>query len=210
MKRLVVLLLCLLTIGAFADTEVLQPGPTECCDSFVWQVNPDNNYNHYDHLDIGYFGGRYLSLIRFDELDDPLFDGCTVNEATLALRPIDGSGWGSPPVDCYLHQITDAWEQDTVTWNTMPGYDAGSTVDFTYTTPSTWLLIDVTNIVTSWLEYGEENQGFFFAPAGTDYFGITFHSGEYGTASQRPALQVIYTPGSAVETVSWGVVKALE
>jgi hypothetical protein len=209
MKRLILILLCLVA-AACAVTEVLQPGPSECCDSFVWQQEADWNYDYLDFFDFGYDEGFVLALLRFAELDDPRFDDCEVEVATLALRPITDAGWGTPPMDCHLRRIVEDWDEETVTWNNQPDYD-DPTLDFSYTSDSGWLYVDVTEIVRNWLEDGEPNHGFIFGPQGSDYCGALVYSGEYSdNPDWRPALQIRYTPETAVEQVSWGEIKALD
>jgi hypothetical protein len=211
MKSLCLIPLCLLTCAAFAATEVLQPGPADCCDSFIWQQNPDTNYDSIDHLEFGYSSGSVLSLLRFDELDDPRFDDCILGEAFLALRPKVGWGWGAPPIDCEIWVIIEDWDEETLTWNNRPDCDFPC-VEFTYSSDSDWFSVDVTEIVREWLENGESNHGFCLRiVGGQGTCGAVAHSGEYSTnPAHRPKLTVEYTPDTAVVETSWGEIKALE
>jgi len=211
MKRLL-FSICICVGLAFAKVEVLQPGPDDCCDTTIVQGQPDDNYGEFNMSQFGYMttDGVLMAMIRFDELDDPRFDGCEVDEATLALWPISGAGWGSPPLDCFVYPITSDWDQDTVTWNTMPGYSYSPAVLFTYTTDSGWLYIDITDIVEFWLEDDGLNFGVYIGPREYLHCGSTLRTGEYSdNPNQRPALQIVYSGATVVET-SWGSIKPLK
>jgi hypothetical protein len=198
-----------LALGAFAATEVLQPGPGEAEDVFVWQDEPDNN-NEGHYLYNGYDLGFILSLIQFDGLDDAIFDGASINSATLGLYPLLSWG-GAPPIYVVFRMITEAWDPATVTYNTIPGMDFTSEFYFNITQDTTWVEVDLTDFVVEWVENGAPNYGFIFGPpSDPGYMGVCFVNGEYtDNPSYRPKLTVNYSGASVVET-SWGSIKALE
>ncbi|MBD3372320.1 MAG: DNRLRE domain-containing protein [Candidatus Coatesbacteria bacterium] len=203
--------LCLLVLGAFAATEVLQPGPGDAKDVFIWGKYPDNN-NEGNYLFSGYDGGFVLDLIQFDGLDDAMFDGANINSATLALYPRSSSSWGgAPPIDVVFRMITETWDPATVTWNTMPGMDFTDEFYFNITQDTTWVEVDLTDFVVEWVENGAPNYGFIFGPpSDPGLMGVCYYNGEEtDNPSYRPKLTVDYSGASVVET-SWGSIKALD
>ncbi|MBD3399770.1 MAG: DNRLRE domain-containing protein [Candidatus Coatesbacteria bacterium] len=214
MKRLVVTLLCLLAGAACAEVEVLQPGPGDCCDSWVLEDAPDQNWGSWTALMFGCTSewDTWLALLRFDELDDPRFDDIILQDAALWLMPQEGGGSGSPPLDCFVRKITGDWDQDTVTWNNKPQYDMYPTIDFTYTTDEDWIIVDVFEIVDDWIIEGHTQHSFCVGPEENHYCSVLCCSGEYdepGYYYYRPALRLTYSPAAVSET-SWGEIKALE
>jgi len=210
MKRLCLIPLCLLAGAAGAEVEVLQPGPGDAQDVYIWQYYPDVNYEG-EPLYGGYYNGFVLTLIQFDGLDDAMFDGATINSATLALYPDDSSGWGSLPLEVVFRRITEAWNPATITWDTIPSTDYFDEFYFDITQDTTWIEIDVTDFVVEWVENGVDNYGMIFGPpSDPGFMGVCFYHGEYTTdPSHRPKLTVDYSGSPVVET-SWGEIKALE
>jgi hypothetical protein len=212
--HLAIISLCILALGAFAAIEVLQPGPDECCDSFVVEDVPDQNWGSFGAMMFGCTSSwdTWLALLRFDELEDPRFDDIILQEASLWLMPVEGGGSGSPPLDCFVRKITEDWDQDTVTWNNKPQYDMYPTCDFTFTTETDWITIDVFEIVDDWITDGQPHQGFCVGPAENHFCTVYVCSGEYynpGYHYYRPALRLTYSP-TAVSETTWGEIKALE
>ncbi len=211
MKKLILITLCLSAGLTYAATEILQPGPGDARDVYVWQDLPDTN-NEGDYLYNGYDNGFVLDLIQFDGLDDAMFDGASINSATLGLYPRTTSSWGdAPPLYVVFRMITEAWDPATVTYNTIPGMDYTSEFVFNITQDTTWTQVDITDFVVEWVENGAPNYGFLFGPTSDPGIkGVCFYSGECLTPSYRPKLIIYYEPDSAVETASWGAVKALD
>lgn len=202
--------LCLLVLGSFAATVVLQPGPGDARDVYVWQDLPDTN-NEGDYLYNGYDNGFVLDLIQFDGLDDAMFDGASINSAILGLYPRTTSSWGgAPPIYVVFRMITEAWDPATVTYNTIPGMDFTSGFYFNITQDTTWTQVDITDFVVEWVENGAPNYGFIFGPpSDPGIMGVCFYNGEHTTPTHRPKLTVDYSGASVVET-SWGSIKALD
>ncbi|MBD3399769.1 MAG: DNRLRE domain-containing protein [Candidatus Coatesbacteria bacterium] len=140
-----------------------------------------------------------------------MFDGATINSATLALYPDDSSGWGSLPLEVVFRRITEAWNPATITWDTIPSTDYFDEFYFDITQDTTWIEIDVTDFVVEWVENGVDNYGMIFGPpSDPGFMGVCFYHGEYTTdPSHRPKLTVDYSGSPVVET-SWGEIKALE
>ncbi len=210
-KTLLVSLLILSAVSAFAATEVLQPGPDDAQDVYIWQYYPDANFEG-GYLYNGYDDGFVLDLIQFDGLDDAMFDGATINSATLALYPRSSESWGgAPPLEVVFGMITEAWDPATVTYDTMPNIDFTDEFFFNITQDTTWIEIDVTDFVVEWVENGVDNYGMIFGPpSDPGFIGVCFYNGEYTTdPAHRPKLTVDYSGATVVET-SWGSIKALD
>lgn len=209
---LTVILLGLLVCGAAADSVVLQPGPGSARDVFIWSLSPDDNYESGE-LYIGYYEptGTQAGLIQFDGINDALFDNCEINSAILGLYPTPAGAYGTLPLSLVFVTCLEAWEPDTVTWNTVPSVDNAYAFNTYITQETDWSYIDITDYVIAWVENGYPNHGFLFGPSTYEETGIRFYHGEESTyPSYRPKLTVVYTPDAAVEHLSWGEIKALD
>jgi hypothetical protein len=213
MKHLVVVFLAVVATVGVAETVNMQPGPDECIDTFVWEKNPDINYEgYYNSLFTGYDAGYVWPLIRFSGLDDPQFEGCTVVSSTLILTPNQGQTWGVLPITYTFYLITADWDPETVTWNNKPPFDTSLSIEKTCYNDNGEQYFDFTPFVVEWLENDYPKHGFIFGPQSSDdYHGMSFYSGEYGASPEyRPFLQVVYIPGADVKTASWGVIKTMQ
>ena len=135
----------------------------------------------------GYYG-RYRSLLRFDLSQLPA--DAVIDQATLTLtcRKVNS---GSYSVATF--RVTGSWTESGVTWNNRPGYDPQShgsiaPYDSTYRAYP----VDVTALVQGWADGSYVNQGIVLQSIGkaSSAAYAQCYSSEYGTASQRPKLEV--------------------
>ncbi len=209
MKKLILITLCLSAGLTYAIQETLQPGPGEAEDVFIWEHEPHTNYED-NLLACGYETGFMPTLIRFAELDDPRFDDCTINSAILALYPDSSKTWGTPPLDATFYMIVESWDPATITWSSRPVRNWGTPLTYSFSYDNDWHFIDVTTFVSIWVEDNAPNHGLIFGTNSTDKdVGYAFCNGEITSHPEyRPKLIIYYEPDSAVETASWGAIKA--
>jgi hypothetical protein len=202
MKQLTVTALVLLAAACSADQVVLQPTGTDSQDAYLEETDPNSNFGSEEELLVSLeAGGERSSLIRFTELDD--YQGVTVNSALLELyvehitELIDMSSW----------LVTENWDEATVTWSNRPSLLAGSDIQFAIPDFGYWKSVDVTDYAVEWLENGLPNNGIYLIYEGAEYRTATLCSGENSDDTQTPRLTLEYQP-TAVETASWGAIKA--
>jgi hypothetical protein len=203
MRLTVPLLIVVFACAALGDTVTLQPDGALSNDTHTSQDNPDSpaDLSYLCVASPGYTDGAHCMFIEFTELDAYL--GATVNEAKLCIF----AEHVMSPGTLQIGPCDAAWDEATLTWNTMPGVHAS--YQFEYVTIYRWQEIDVTGFVQNILDGVYENHGFcLFDNGGVDEM-LSTQSGEADDADYRPKLELDYTP-SAVEPVSWGAIKALK
>lgn len=127
-------------------TLTLKPGPNDGQDCMVNSMglyapanlsgNPKISASAWTYYAQGYSFGISRGYIEFTALDG-LPDSAHIQSATLYLSGIDGNK-GNPATDgnslypgspysnytdnsCWLKRVTGNWNQDSITWNHMPG-----------------------------------------------------------------------------------------
>ena len=172
---LVVLLLALLRAAA-------QAPPSQ--DTYT-ALNSSTNYGSTNVLAVG---PPLVSYVQFDlSLLPP---GVTVNKATLRLFVEVFSVAGS--MDAY--QVNSAWSESTLTYYNAPSLgpsaSRGHPVTITASQMRTFVLLDVTPLVQSWVSGSVPNNGLALSlttPAGSFHFD----SKENATASHEPQLEIV-------------------
>jgi hypothetical protein len=135
---------------AGTTTDITDTGASGC--TFVDEDNANLNYSGNAHLLTGRSGagifGRARSLVHFDLSGIP---AGTVVSALLRLRLEDTTGYGQYPNQrpIGVHEITESWDDDTVTWNNQPAHNPVAHA-VTYTTSTNWYEWDVTALVQGW------------------------------------------------------------
>ena len=74
-------------------------------------------------------------------------------------------------------------------WYAPPRFDAGLRVDYQDQDDLSYAEIDITKIVSSWIETDEENKGLLLSGAPDTRF-LIFASGRYETVGMRPTLRL--------------------
>ena len=99
--------------------EVIYIQATE--DTYANSTNPDTNYGSSDSLSSGYDGSAvYRTFLKFDLSNIPA--GNIVTSATLRLH---NNFISIPAPELDVYQISDRWEELTVTWNDQPSNIGG-------------------------------------------------------------------------------------
>lgn len=120
-----------------------------------------------------------------------------IDSAAIRLYHAPSIGHGSSAntaCDIDIYEITQSWNEATVTYNSRPAVSISKTVFSPDHGGTGWLEVDVTEVILSWIAAYN---------TATPYYGLKLHtddlvrmscaSSEYSTTSQRPQLQVTYT-----------------
>jgi hypothetical protein len=149
------------TFSTVAEGElVLEPSD----DTRVNQAKPDHNYGSSTDILIrneygaGGSGFAWDGLIRFDLSDIP--ENVSVEYAMLNLYYYAWKDNNPSGRVLHLYKAVDEWDEDTVTWNTQPTYNAqASAFAFVPSSTKTWMQWDVTLDVQGFLDGSTENYG---------------------------------------------------
>lgn len=193
------LLFCLFLTPANAAEVTLNPA----ADSYVMAYSPSTPRGAWTNVSMGYERGYVDALVRFDLSP---YSGIEVSSAELQVYCFQN--WDTPPTDNYLYLTAEAWDEATVVWNNKPGYDTSNELVFAAPSEDTWLNLDVTEFIEDWIAGTFPNYGFYMTQTTTVSGGFSFYSREW-SGSEKPRLVIQYT-GGAVETASWGAIKALD
>ncbi len=176
-KLIAVALFTLCATTASASMVKLQPG-SEGKDASINSGSPSQNLGSYEYLTINYGAADQFALIEFDL---SAYTGKTVTSATLSLYAVLNTFSGQ---NYFLGTNTSAWNENTVTWNTAPTYNAPFASIVTGDGAQAYNF-NVTNAVNSWLSGATPNYGFRLSESnGFVYFA----SSDSTVASQRPVL----------------------
>jgi hypothetical protein len=160
-------------------------GASVVADAHVAEMHPTDNMGSATALWAGGTpGNAKVGLVRFDLSAIPR--GSVITSATLGMRLLGGGG---SPVN--LHRATAAWSEPTVTWASFAGaFDPAVLASFqSVQGPVT---ANVKSIVQAWVSGAYENDGFALDRALTT--NALLSSSEDTTATNRPQLDVCYTP----------------
>jgi hypothetical protein len=199
--------LCLLFPGASqGETFVYQPDGAVGKDAIITQQYPDNNYDHNSgRLVIGENNGVpnifEYSLIEFDLTSLPIL----ATTATLRLRVL--SSCASLPADVTVSQVTSAWNEGSVTWNTRPTWSGTPLATTFVSTKDEWYEWDITSLYQAWKDGGSTNHGLVLFTDSPNNEGFTIAASDAGSAEYRPILEVVGNEYIWSSTMSgdWGV-----
>jgi hypothetical protein len=199
---------------------VLQPGNQKGQDAWIEYSPDDASYASHNSGSIDQFkvlawtdGGKVIisrSFLKFADLSQ-IPTNSYVKQATLFLYGLNegsvhlpqGNSYypGSPynsfgPNDTYVQKATSAWDENSVTWNTMPS----SSVNGESLIPPSkkqWnnnSSADVSQIVRAFVKNPSKNYGFILSLTNENiYHSYGFYSSESSNSSKRPKLVIIYS-----------------
>jgi hypothetical protein len=165
------------------------------------EINP----TAWTYFGAGCGAGRYRSLVRFDGLNS-LPPGSILQYAELRLYGVATSGNtngnssypGAPfgtTNELWVRQVTSAWTESTVTWNTQPSFTTTGQISVPAST-SRWnhnLRLNVTSQVAAMLAPGANN-GFVIMLQNENYYrSMLFASSDHPDASRWPELYVEFS-----------------
>jgi hypothetical protein len=122
-------------------------------------------------------------LMAFDLSDLP--PGTLIGAASLELEVI-----GQSSLDTRMSRVTSAWDEATTTWDDRPSYDEADpvlVVDLPARSRST---IDVTELVSTWVEDPTANHGLALVPSGAGRHVTKLASREHANPQVRPKLVI--------------------
>jgi|GEM_PF-1203516 len=129
--------------------------------------------------------------------------GSTVNSAILNVYRYDGDG----SLECDIFRITEYWEEPSLVDSV--AHDAGNPYDQFVITGNGWCTFDITQLVQEWIDATYDNFGVVFYGTGGAGSYQYFYSREYQYPTDRPHLEIDYSTPGALETTTFGAIKAL-
>jgi len=177
----------------------IQPGPVDGKDSFVLEHVP-NAASQADPLFVNalVIAGNSPAedcrvYLQFDLSSIPAT--AIVTSASLGLyHDLSDAGAVSGPVGAY--QVISDWNDATLTWNNQPVSDdtAQDVVTVTFPAAHNFISWDITNLVQGWHDGSIINYGVMLRD--TDESSSDgwkwFYAADWGTANQRPKLEITY------------------
>ncbi|GAP14915.1 disaggregatase related repeat [Longilinea arvoryzae] len=140
------------------------------------------------------FNGEMRGLLRFDLSAIPA--GATILSAHLYLTPTDANN-GQVNM---IYRLTSNWYEETATWNEpwgVPGgdYDPASLYgDFDAGSTGCVTRVDVTNLITGWVDGTYANYGLLITAAGPRSFARYISKDDPAHPDLAPRLDVVYIP----------------
>jgi murein DD-endopeptidase MepM/ murein hydrolase activator NlpD len=189
LRLVLLLLISLLSIPAFADRTEYQPQGVDGTD--MWY---SSQYNQVavdsGTLQVGGWGDQYRTLIKFNLNCMPK----TATSAYLYLYPYS-RGDGSTPVAMNVYTLANYWNEQTSNYYDSVSYYTSSARTVAPPTPGQWYAIDITADYNNWQNGTYANYGFLLQPTGTNNQFNVFYSSDNATyPTLRPRLVVNYTP----------------
>lgn len=168
-------------------------------DTYVFAGDPDSGFGTSTKIVVTSWG-PHIGLAQFDLSS---VSGTTIDSATLSVRIQDLKKGGS--LD--LHRVNGAWDEDTLTFNTLPLIDAAPLVSVPVTAGDVGnaLSVDITDLVQDWLDGSVANHGIALM---SNSINVRLDSKE--TAGGQPMqIEVVESGGPLVIDVPSGDVEAL-
>ena len=162
-------------------------------DTFIRSDAPSTNYGSDNTFDVRPDNSAdRRGLVKFDLTAIP--SNAIITNATLYLYE------KSNKTDqvTFIYRVTSNWTENTVTWQTwnLPGGDFDSSLSYFTFFPdqnNCMLSINLTGLVQLWVNGTYPNYGLLLYSTGPNHI-ISYVTKEDTTASERPKLDVIYTP----------------
>ena len=172
----------------------IQPNPWEGKDSMVVNQLPDDNYVDNQYFSLGNLSASVFlrGYLQFDVSSMPT-DAVIIN-ADLKLYQYQTIGTEGFFIG--LHQVTESWEENLITWNNQPEYLPSPESTVTITVGATaWLSWNITSLLQGWVDGSIINYGILLKDT-DEPMGDTFircYTSDYITnPNQCPKLEVTY------------------
>lgn len=191
-----VLIISILSASAAADTCSLIP----TADTWVWDgTGPWGSAWTLRTNRVSTFDQEIV--IRFNLSSVP--SGSTINSAYLWVNRYDGYSQSDSLV-CRIYRVTEDWEEATLVDSI--AHDTCVTYDQVTITGNEWYDMNLTLLVQDWIDGTCTNYGVvFYGVYGNGSYQY-FRSRE--SSSDKPHLDIDYTPASSLERTTFGSVKA--
>jgi YD repeat-containing protein len=186
------------------DPTVMVSGSAQTVDASLLELAPDSGYGGSEGIFVGEYaswpGGDNRGVLRFDLSDVP--SDAKVLQARLSLKSYYTEN--SSAKEMGLHALTRSFTHDA-TWNDHDGENAWASAggDFDSEPAAVATVGDAlgwhswypTELVQEWVEGSRENHGLLLKDLpGEPTNGTEFRSSEYGTAADRPYVDVMWHP----------------
>lgn len=205
MKKVLLSLILLVGMTAFAqETIILQPGPEDGIDAFIYDYEPNRNLGTHVNIiaQAGTQGGKnkYVrSLLKFKL--DTLPPTAIINSASISLYCYDTPGNGvhdlrSGSNASYMKRIIEPWDEETVTWSNQPLTSDSLQVylESSKTDTQNYTNVDVTQLTQFFHKNPHANHGVLFRLLEEDiYSKILFGSSDCPILELRPELIIHYS-----------------
>ncbi|RKZ02963.1 hypothetical protein DRQ21_07025 [Candidatus Fermentibacteria bacterium] len=191
-----VLIISILSASAAAETCSLIPA----ADTWIWSGTGPWGSSWTLRTNIVSLFDQEI-VIRFNLSSIP--SGSTINSADLFVNRYDGSSQCDSMV-CEIYRVTEDWEEATLVDSI--AHDSSYHYDQIAITCNGWYSMNLTGLVQEWIDGTYINYGaVFYGIAGTGSYQY-FRSRE--SSSDKPHLDINYTPPSMLEHTTFASIKA--
>lgn len=192
-----VLTLDITMIGA--ETEVLEIvlSDSNGKDAGVEKANEGTNYGNLHFFAVGNSSAPNTAraYLKFDLNELP--SGAYIYEAQLKLYMFDY--WGSGSTYIWVHQVTESWQENQITWINQPNYSSSGlwsehTIN-SFSDLNSFFTIDVGSYLSGdWKNQNFYKYGFVLIDdnESSGIFAPLFYSSEYVDANKKPKLIIFY------------------
>jgi hypothetical protein len=172
----------------------IQPNPIEGKDSMVVNQLPDTNYVDNLYFSLGNLSASVFlrGYLQFDISSIP--NDAVIIKSDLKLYQYQTIGTEGFMIG--LHQVTENWEENVITWNNQPKYEPSPESTSTITVgATTWLSWDITALLQGWVDGSIVNYGVVLKDT-DESLGDTFircYTSDYtANPNQCPKLEITY------------------
>lgn len=181
-------------------TILLQPDSVSGKDTKLHELHPNTNFgssNEFMSFTWTFSGSTAtsFSLMEFDFSAIPV--GAIITNAKLSLyhNSLTASQGHSGDNACYLKKITSTWDENLVTWNTMPTTTIVDQIllPTSNTGFQNYTNIDITNFAIDWQNNPGSNFGMMLELIDeTPFKSMKFCSSDFPNPILRPKLEITY------------------
>lgn len=198
MKSIAYFLLTILVISCSVSADTYSETPV--ADTWVWEGTGPWGAEMTLRTNIAIYVDQEI-VIAFDLSSIPA--GSMVNTAILNVYRYDGDPGSA--LECDLFRVTEYWEEPSLVDSI--DHDDGFSYDQIVVSSSSWYTFDITQLAQEWIDGTYDNYGLvFYGTGGTGSYQY-FRSRE--AATEKPHLEIDYTPPGAIEQSTFGCIKAL-
>ncbi len=210
MNKVSVLIVCFVLCGFLSkaqSTIVISPDSSSGKDAIIFGCIPCGfvNLNYGSDNEISAISWTFnstqsdsRSLLEFDLSIIPV--GAVITDAKLDLyhNPQSnniGHSTLSGSNACYLRRITQAWSENTVTWNNQPTTTSLNQVQIPISISDTqsYTNIDVTNLINDIYNNPNQSHGIMMSlQTESPYRSMVFASSDHPSSLKRPKLTITY------------------
>jgi len=182
----------------------IQPFSSEGIDTYADESLPDQNFGSDSILRVSSGVSSRVALLDFSL-------GSSLNGVEIGSAELSMYGGDEVNLDTIsIQKVTEAWDEETVTWNTLP--DTASSKSSFYADSTSWWNWDISEIVQDWV-IRSDNYGVLLHTSSNNGNNNGFFSSDYLTDSMMaPKLDIyyFYPPSCADLVVAGGSIQVEE